>query len=129
MRYKWFHDLFFEPSDRWEDYQKDIMRKVLYFLIGFAVVCALLVIFTQEEPQPVRDQRPWKEILTPEQRGHREPSSVSAPRRMQQSGSKENKLINKLDKEDFNSYSDYHDGLDGEHSDIDHNEVSDYFRD
>jgi len=38
-------------------------------------------------------------------------------------------LIDKLNGEDFYDYSDYYDGLDGEHSDIDYNEIRDYFED
>ena len=43
--------------------------------------------------------------------------------------SEENKMIDKLNGEDFYDYSDYYDGLDGEHSDIDYNEIRDYFED
>lgn len=43
--------------------------------------------------------------------------------------SEENKMIDKLSREDYYEYSDYYDGLDGEHSDIDYNEVRDYFED
>ena len=43
--------------------------------------------------------------------------------------SEENKMIDKLNGEDYYDYSDYYDGLDGEHSDIDYNEVRDYFED
>lgn len=45
------------------------------------------------------------------------------------SDNKENRLINELDKGDYYDHSDYYDGLDGEHSDIDYNEVRDYFED
>lgn len=41
----------------------------------------------------------------------------------------ENKLIDKLYEEDYYDYSDYYDGLDGEHSDIDYNDIRDYFED
>lgn len=43
--------------------------------------------------------------------------------------SKENQLIDELYKGDFYDYSDYNGGLDGEHSDIDYNDVRDYFED
>ncbi|MCQ2178601.1 MAG: hypothetical protein MJY91_00650 [Bacteroidales bacterium] len=43
--------------------------------------------------------------------------------------SKENEMIDKLSETDYYDYSDYYDGLDGEHSDIDFNEVRDYFED
>ena len=43
--------------------------------------------------------------------------------------SEENKLIDKLNGGDYYDYSDYYDGLDGEHSDIDYNEIRDYFED
>lgn len=43
--------------------------------------------------------------------------------------SEENMMIDKLNGEDFYDYSDYYDGLDGEHSDIDYNEIRDYFED
>lgn len=43
--------------------------------------------------------------------------------------SKENEMISKLSETDYYDYSDYYDGLDGEHSDIDFNEVRDYFED
>lgn len=43
--------------------------------------------------------------------------------------SEENKMIDKLNGEDFYNYSDYYDGLEGEHSDIDYNEIRDYFED
>lgn len=43
--------------------------------------------------------------------------------------SEENKMIDKLNGEDFYDYSDYYDGLDGEHSDIDYDEIRDYFED
>lgn len=38
-------------------------------------------------------------------------------------------MIDKLNGEDFYDYSDNYDGLDGEHSDIDYNEIRDYFED
>lgn len=38
-------------------------------------------------------------------------------------------MIDKLNGEDFYDYSDYYDGLDGEHSDIDYNDIRDYFED
>lgn len=41
----------------------------------------------------------------------------------------EDELIDKLGREDYYEHSDYHDGLDGEHSDIDFDEVSDYYKD
>lgn len=43
--------------------------------------------------------------------------------------SEENKVIDKLSREDYYDYSDYYDDLDGEHSDIDYNEMRDYFED
>lgn len=43
--------------------------------------------------------------------------------------SEENKMIDKLSGSDYYDHSDYYDGLDGEHSDIDYNEVRDYFED
>lgn len=43
--------------------------------------------------------------------------------------SEENKMIDKLNGSDYYDHSDYYDGLDGEHSDIDYNEVRDYFED
>ena len=43
--------------------------------------------------------------------------------------SEENKMIDKLSGGDYYDHSDYYDGLDGEHSDIDYNEVRDYFED
>ncbi len=42
---------------------------------------------------------------------------------------KENNLIDEIDKGDYYDYSDYYDGLDGEYSDIDYNEIRDYFED
>ena len=43
--------------------------------------------------------------------------------------SAENKMIDNLSGEDYYGYSDYYDGLDGEHSDVDFNEFRDYFED
>ena len=43
--------------------------------------------------------------------------------------SKENKLIDELYEGDYYDYLDYYDGLDGEYSDIDYNDVMDYFED
>ena len=43
--------------------------------------------------------------------------------------SEENKMIDKLSGSDYYDHSDYNDGLDGEHSDIDYNEIRDYFED
>ena len=43
--------------------------------------------------------------------------------------SKENQLIEELYKADYYDYSDYYGGLDGEHSEIDFNDVRDYFED
>ena len=43
--------------------------------------------------------------------------------------SEENKMIDKLNGSDYYDHSDYYDGLDGEHADIDYNEVRDYFED
>lgn len=41
--------------------------------------------------------------------------------------SRENEMIDKLSGEDYYDCSDNNDGLDGDHSDIDFNEVRDYF--
>lgn len=73
---------------------------------------------------------------------HRDQNSEITYRKEQQSGdskqqvfthssskSKEDALIDKLDRDDYYEYSDYHDGLDGENCDIDFEEVSEYFRD
>ena len=68
---------------------------------------------------------------------HYHPEHSTAPGRPNQqrkhvhlpSDSKENRLINELDKGDYYDHSDYNDGLDGEHSDIDYNEIRDYFED
>ena len=38
-------------------------------------------------------------------------------------------MIDKLNGSDYYDHSDYYDGLDGIHSDIDYNEVRDYFVD
>lgn len=43
--------------------------------------------------------------------------------------SKENQLLDELYNDDYYDYSDYYDGLDGEHADIDFNDIMDYFED
>ena len=43
--------------------------------------------------------------------------------------SKENQLLDELYNDDYYDYSDYYDGLDGEHADIDFNDIIDYFED
>ena len=45
------------------------------------------------------------------------------------SQTKENQLIDELYSNDYYDYSDYYDGLDGEYSDIDFNDIRDYFED
>jgi len=59
----------------------------------------------------------------------REQTTTSTKRPVMSPKSKENKLIDELYKEDYYDYSDYYDGLDGEFSDIDYNDVRDYFED
>ena len=43
--------------------------------------------------------------------------------------SEENKMIDRLNSDDCYDHSDYNDGLDGEYTDIDYNELRDYFED
>ena len=43
--------------------------------------------------------------------------------------SEENKLIDEIYNGDYYDYSDYYDDLDGEYSDIDYNDIRDYFED
>lgn len=43
--------------------------------------------------------------------------------------SKEIQLLDELYNDDYYDYSEYYDGLDGEHSDIDYNDIVDYFED
>ena len=60
---------------------------------------------------------------------HAENSATGTKRHLNPVNSEENRMIDNLSDEDYYDYSDYYDGLDGEHSDIDYNEVRDYFED
>ena len=42
-------------------------------------------------------------------------------------GSKENRLIDKFDREDYKDYYEYHDGPEGNIGDVDYHEIEDYF--
>lgn len=56
-------------------------------------------------------------------------ASTGSKRHIKPVQSEEYRLIDKLSGEDYYDYSDYNDGLDGVHSDIDYNDVMDYYVD
>lgn len=56
-------------------------------------------------------------------------SATGTKRHLKPVNGEENRMIDKLNGEDYYDYSDYYDGLDGERSDIDYSEVRDYFED
>lgn len=102
-------------------------REDLYiggFLALFFVILPLILILPERSEQ-TGEQR---SDITLRQESH-ERAGMQRENTTVFPGTKEDDLIDKLDREDYYEHSDYHDGLDGEHSDIDFDEVSDYFSD
>jgi hypothetical protein len=75
-------------------------------------------------PPPYRS-----EIITNRCPIEKEQTKTGSKRPIVSPKSKENKLMDEIYKDDYYDYSDYYDGLDGEYSDIDYNDVRDYFED
>lgn len=96
------------------------------FLVVFFVLLPMLLILPgSTDEEAVETERSF----TPIENVRPSSSTKQVTVQTKPSSMTEDELIDKLDRGDYYEYSDYHDGLDGEHSDIDFAEVSDYFKD
>lgn len=111
-----------------------IQRRLRQVFLGLPLILFLSpVIFclTGECEREREDGDPFKAYRVEEIEYHRPVDQVPAQpsRTIVQFQSNENKLIDELSKEDYYDIVDYYGGLDAEYSDIDYNEVRDYFED
>lgn len=111
-----------------------IQRRLRQVFLGLPLILFLSpVIFclAGECEREREDGDPFKTYRMEEIEYQRPVDHVSAQpsRTIVQFQSKENKVIDEFSKEDYYDIVDYYGGLDAEYSDIDYNEVRDYFED
>lgn len=109
--------------------RKWTIEDVAKIIVLVSIIGAIfLAIFSDDDDEyykpPVSTEYYYQEHSSVPSQSNQPRKNIHLP-----SDTKENRLINELDKDDYYDYSDYYDGLDGEHSDIDYNEVRDYFED
>ncbi len=135
------------PIDKIVAYFKNLTQEdliVFLVILSPAIITAILMLIGEtgmRETQLRIENRPtvtWKEIMTPEQRRqtgldrfdemeyNRKTTAKKKSGFNPEAGSKSR---TDFDKEDFYDIVDYHDGLDGEYSDIDYHDIEDYYGD
>lgn len=100
--------------------------------IGITIACVVAfctIMCIDDDSKPASNTKAVQSYPYKVRPSDQESTSTITRRRVIPVQSKENKMIDKLSREDFYDESDYYDGLDGEYNDIDYNEVVDYFAD
>ena len=101
--------------------------KKAIFPVSLLVLCVIIIIqvLENEKKTPSASSDSYSERSVNEER-----TSSSRHQTIHYPvNTEEDQLINEIDKGDYYDVADYHYGLDGEYSDIDFEEVRDYFED
>ena len=144
MKTKQENKLFDDPDRPMTFKEKAIIGLIIGIPLWLTIILSVIGNIDEKRTREKfsnRPQKTWYEVLTPEER-HKygldrmptedvtftpRPDASERFERVLREGSKENKLIEKINKGDYKDYYDYHDGPEGNMGDIDYHDIEDYF--